>query len=274
MTPLRPADPAPLVAPNAAERDLEIGRAIQASFLPASLPEGGGWEFAAVSEPARQVSGDFYDAFEIDGAAVGVVVGDVCGKGVGAALFMALFRTLIRAVGTQAVRSGMTVVGRPDTRLVGALHVANDYIARVHGSANMFATVFAAAINPFNGAVRWVNAGHEPALVLGAGGGVRARLEPNGPALGLFPDAPLGVGDALLAPGETLLVTTDGVSEARDPAGRFFGDERLVALCGDAPRAAGALVRRVTDAVGAFAAGAEAADDLTLMAVHRRAAMR
>lgn len=262
----------PTAAPvaSAAERDLAIGRAIQTSFLPSRLPEWPGWELAAVSEPARQVSGDFYDVFPLAGGmAMGAVVGDVCGKGVGAALFMALFRTLIRAIGTEVVRSGMTVLGRPDTKLVGALHVANDYIADVHGSANMFATVFAAAVQPFTGHVWWVNAGHDPALVLDATGAVRARLAPNGPALGLFPGVTLETGVAMIAPGETLLVTTDGVSEARDPAGGFFGDDRLVALCAGGPPAAGALVRRVTDAVRTFAAGAEAADDLTLLALHR-----
>jgi serine phosphatase RsbU (regulator of sigma subunit) len=253
-------------------RELQIGREIQAGFLPAELPRSPGWEVAAAFEPARQVSGDFYDAFEMaDGMRIGLVVGDVCGKGVGASLFMALFRSLIRAVATRKVRSGHTLVGDPDSQLFGGLTLANDYIADVHGAANMFATVFAAAVDPLTGRVRWVNAGHEPGLVLAAGGGVRERLAPSGPALGLFPGATHTAGSVTLAPGETLLVTTDGVSEARDRAGAFFGDARLEALCAAPAGGAAALAARVTDAVHAFAAGAEPADDVTLVAVHRAA---
>jgi serine phosphatase RsbU (regulator of sigma subunit) len=253
-------------------RELEIGREIQAGFLPAALPSWPGWEVAAAFEAARQVSGDFYDAFALAGGLhLGVVVGDVCGKGVGASLFMALFRSLIRAVATQVVHSGLTMPGNADERLSTALRVANTYIAEVHGGANMFATAFAAAVNPLSGHVRWANAGHEPALVIAAGGGVRARLEPTGPALGLLPDMPLTLGAARLAPGETLLVTTDGVSESRDRAGAFFGTERLEALCAEPAGGAAALAGRVTAAVHAFTAGAEPADDLTLVVVHRAA---
>jgi serine phosphatase RsbU (regulator of sigma subunit) len=267
-----PADAAGRLTSEMA-RELEVGREIQAGFLPAELPRATGWEVAASFEPARQVSGDFYDAFQMaDGMRIGFVVGDVCGKGVGASLFMALFRSLIRAVATRKVRSGHTVVGDPESQLFGGLAMANDYIADVHGAANMFATVFAAAVDPLTGGVRWVNAGHEPALVVAANGGIRARLAPVGPALGLFPGITLTSQYVKLAPGETLLVTTDGVSEARDGAGAFFGDDRLEALCAHPAGGAAALAARVTDAVHAFAAGAEPADDLTLMAVHRSSA--
>lgn len=270
-----PAPPVPPAAPDGVRgemaRELEIGREIQRGFLPTELPGWPGWELAAVFEPARQVSGDFYDAFHMaDGLLIGVVVGDVCGKGVGASLFMALFRSLIRVVATQVVRSGRTsVMGGDDDRLFVALHVANDYIAQVHGSANMFATAFAAVVNPRSGDVRWVNAGHDPGLVVAADGGVRERLEPTGPALGLFPGITLTVGETRLQRGETLLVTTDGVSESRAPGGAFFGDERLAALCAAPVAGAADLTGRVTDAVHAFAAGEEPADDLTLLAVHR-----
>lgn len=254
-------------------RELDIGRDIQAGFLPATLPVWPGWELAAAFEAARQVSGDFYDAFNFSlGLHLGVVVGDVCGKGVGASLFMALFRSLIRAVATQVVHSGMTVPGTGDERLSTALEVANAYIAEVHGDANMFATAFAASINPRSGLVRWANAGHDPALVVAAGGGIRARLAPTGPALGLVRDLRLPLSEVRLARGETLLITTDGVCEARDPDGAFFGTERLEALCAEPVASATALAARVTDAVHAFTAGAEPADDLTLLVVHRTVA--
>ena len=259
------------------ERELEIGREIQAGFLPETLPALPGYELATAFEGARQVSGDFYDAFAYDeGMYTGVVVGDVCGKGVGAALFMALFRTLIRAVATREL--GAAQGTRPfeagSARIAAALRTANDYIARVHGNAHMFATVFAAGLHPHTGKLWYVNAGHDPPLVLGADGGVRTRLAPTGPALGLLPELPFALGEERLQPGETLLVTTDGISEARDAAGGFFGDERLVALCAAPAGGAQALVTRVTDAVHAFAAGTEPADDLTLLALYRRPAPR
>ena len=255
---------------RALARELEVGREIQRGFLPASLPEWPGCELAAAFEGARQVSGDFYDAFpSADETQLTLVVGDVCGKGVGAALFMALFRSLIRAVATRAMRSGTTLVGTVDDRLLVALTTANDYIAREHGSANMFATVFAASLNTITGTVRYVNAGHEPPLVLGAAGGVRARLPPTGPALGLLPDAPLRMESVRLALGETLLIATDGVTEARDAAAAFFGEPRLLALCEPPTASAESLVARVREAVHAFAAGSEPADDVTLLAARR-----
>jgi serine phosphatase RsbU (regulator of sigma subunit) len=250
--------------------ELEVGREIQRGFLPATLPEFMGCELAATFEGAREVSGDFYDAFpSADGTQLTLVVGDVCGKGVGAALFMALFRSLIRAVATRAMRSGATMVGSSDERLMIALTTANDYIAREHGSANMFATVFAGSLNTLSGVVRYVNAGHEPPLVIAAAGGVREQLPPTGPALGLFPDAPLAMKSVRLAMGETLLVATDGVSEARDRSGGFFGEPQLLSLCAAPAPTAAALVARVRDAVHAFADGAEPADDLTMLAARR-----
>ena len=234
-------------------RELEIAREIQLGFLPGVLPAPPGWEVAAAFEPARLVSGDFYDAFPMaDGMRLGVVVGDVCGKGVGAALFMALFRTLIRAAATRVVRSGHTVVGDDDSRLFGGLRLANDYIADVHGESNMFATVFAASIDVF-------------------GGGVRLRLEPTGPALGLMAGAQHTVGSARLQAGEALLAATDGVTEARGPAGAFFGGERLDAIAASTAGGAAAMARRVTAAVHAWAAGAEPADDVTVLALSRTA---
>lgn len=253
-------------------RELEIAREIQIGFLPGVLPAPPGWEVAAAFEPARLVSGDFYDAFPMaDGMRLGVVVGDVCGKGVGAALFMALFRTLIRAAATRVVRSGHTVVGDDDSRLFGGLRLANDYIADVHGESNMFATVFAASIDVFGGGVRWVNAGHDPAPVIVGAGGVRLRLEPTGPALGLMAGAQHTVGSARLQAGEALLAATDGVTEARGPAGAFFGGERLDAIAASPAGGAAAMARRVTDAVHAWGAGAEPADDVTVLALSRTA---
>jgi serine phosphatase RsbU (regulator of sigma subunit) len=259
------------------ERELEIGREIQRGFFPERLPQPGGWEVAALFESARQVAGDFYDAFPLDERRVALVVGDVCDKGVGAALFMALFRSLLRAVAEQAgdalgaPPAGGDGGGAPDgaERLLRAVRVTSDYIARVHSRANMFATLFVAALDPATGALAYVNAGHEPALVVGRDGRVRAELEPTGPAAGLLPDVAFGAGTARLEPGETLLVYTDGVSEARAADGAFFGDERLRALLAERPAGAAALLARLAAAVAAHAAGAERSDDITALAATR-----
>jgi serine phosphatase RsbU (regulator of sigma subunit) len=262
--------PASGAGPDAWARDVEIAREIQRGFLPAALPAPPGWEVAAAFEPAREVSGDFYDAFPMaDELRLGVVVGDVCGKGVGAALFMALFRSLIRAAATRVVRSGHTLVGDADSPLFGGLRLANDYIADVHGGANMFATVFAASIDVLGGAVRWVNAGHDPAPVLVGPDGLRLRLEPTGPALGLEVGARWSVGVARLRPGEALVAATDGVTEARDPAGTFFGAERLDVLCTRPAGGARAIAEGVAGAVRAFAGDAPPADDVTVLVVRR-----
>jgi serine phosphatase RsbU (regulator of sigma subunit) len=219
------------------------------------------------------VSGDFYDAFETnDGLRLALVVGDVSGKGVGAALFMALFRSFIRAVATRAMRSGQTMIGDPDSPLFAGLGLANDYIATAHAASGVFATAFAGSVDVFSGAVRYVNAGHDPApVIVASDGSVRARLDPTGPALGMEAGARLAVGTARLHPGETLLIATDGVTEARDPAGEFFGPERLDAQCAGEPVEAGPLAARIAAAVRVFAGGAEPADDVTLLAVTRDA---
>src|SRR5439155_21304688 len=112
------------------ERELEIGREIQAGFLPDALPAAAGWELAARFVPARQCAGDFYDAFALPGGGLGLVVADVCDKGVGAALFMALFRSLLRATATE----GTAGVARADL-LERTVRLTNDYIARTHGRA-------------------------------------------------------------------------------------------------------------------------------------------
>ena len=269
------------------ERELEIGREIQAGFFPELLPQPAGWEVAALFRSARQVAGDFYDAFPVDrGRLVALVVGDVCDKGVGAALFMALFRSLLRAVAEQE-EDGLAAPSRAGgdgdadggdsdggaARLLRAVTVTNDYIARTHSRANMFATLFVAALDPATGALAYVNAGHEPALVVGAGGRVRTQLPPTGPAAGLLPGVPFGAASARLEPGEALVVYTDGVTEARAADGSFYGDAPLAALVEEErAHAHGAqqLLDRLLDAVRAHAAGAEQSDDITALAVVRR----
>jgi sigma-B regulation protein RsbU (phosphoserine phosphatase) len=276
-----------------AERDLEIARQIQSSFLPQTLPQLPGWEIATHFQPAREVAGDFYDVFPmIQNRRLGLVVADVCDKGVAAALFMSLCRTLIRAFAQQNYALNWTdvladdppqaatdfdqgVVGRrrgaPSigaNALKQAVLLTNNYIAQNHGETNMFATLFFGVLDPKTGSFNYINAGHNPPLIVEPSGDQRT-LATTGPAIGLLPDLPFAIEQAQLRPGDTLLIYTDGVTEARNAHGAFFSEARLsTILAAPAPTAAD-LLRRIADSVETHRAGAAQSDDSTLLAIRR-----
>lgn len=246
------------------EHELEIGREIQASFLPETIPSAGGWEIAACFTPARQVAGDFYDAFELQSGNVAIVVADVCDKGVGAALYMALFRTLIHATAGQA-----SDIETASSILLRTVELTNNYIAGTHGRSSMFATVFFAVLEAGSGKVTYINGGHEAPVVIGADGAMR-RLDPTGPAVGLAPGLQFEVRDTTLQPGEILLAFTDGVTEARGNNG-FFGEDRLLDLARAGWASARSLLDQIEEAVSEHARGSEQSDDITMLAVRRDA---
>ena len=258
---------------RALEREIDIAREIQAGFLPAELPRADGWELVACFEPARQVGGDFYDAFALADGRIVVVVADVCDKGVGAALFMALFRSLLRALAERMLQDRardreLDAREVRDGQLQALLSATNDYIARTHDSANMFATMFVGVIDPADGALAYVNGGHEAPAIAGVAG-VRARLAPTGPAVGMLPSVPFGVAHARIGPGETLLVFTDGATDARNGSGAMLGEDALLALLAPPAATARATLDAIRDAIHAHAAGAAPFDDLTMLAVAR-----
>jgi serine phosphatase RsbU (regulator of sigma subunit) len=274
---------------SAAMRDeMRVARHIQRDFLPETLPQISGLELQAALHPAKQVSGDFYDAFPLSpSGSLFFVVGDVCDKGVGAALFMALFRSLIRASadpeGGGAMQLGTGVHATPTSSppedraeamapadlLVRVAEFTNNYIAKLHGRTNMFATVFMAVIDPATGLCTFVNAGHEPPLVVGPEGIVR-ECRPTGPALGMMPDVPFTAGDTTLERGHTLFAFTDGLVEARSPSGEEFSNARLRAmLSGKREETATGMVARFVNAVELFGQRGDPHDDLTLLAATR-----
>ena len=228
------------------EHDMQVARRIQAGFLPDQLPKPEGWEIAARFQPAREVAGDFYDAFMMSqDRRVGFVMADVVDKGVPAALFMALVRSLTRAFAQQNYslswadvlddnlpkRRGGTGQRRlPSTgsiSLYNAVLLTNNYILENHLKDNMFATLFFGMLDPSNGHVTYINAGHNPPFIMDASGTITAALNPSGPAVGMFPGVEFNIEYAQLNPGDTLFAYTDGVTEARNPAGDFVTEERL-----------------------------------------------
>jgi sigma-B regulation protein RsbU (phosphoserine phosphatase) len=265
-----------------------IARRIQSSFLPESLPRFPGWEIAARFQPARDVAGDFYDAFPlVQNRRLGLVIGDVCDKGVGAALFMALFRTLIRAFAQQHYTLRWADVlsadllaqpansGRPSlpstgtSALKNAMELTNNYIANTHGSTHMFATLFFGVLDPSDGVVQYVNGGHEfPILVNSAG--VKEKLPTTGPLVGVFAGEQFDIQSVCIEPGETLVSFTDGVTEAMNSRGELFGRERLYSLLARPASTADGLLDQIVASVHDHMDGADPSDDITLLAVRRQ----
>jgi sigma-B regulation protein RsbU (phosphoserine phosphatase) len=270
------------------QRDLEIGRQIQASFLPKGLPKLPGWEITAYFEAARQVAGDFYDVFPLSGGKrVGLVVGDVCDKGVGAALFMALFRSLIHAFAEQHYALGWMDILRDDTKtknqseavtrrrsmlstgttaLKNAIDLTNAYIYRNHGDTNMFATVFFGVLDPSNGSLIYINGGHVPPVVIGPEG-IKTHLEPTGPAVGILPNLEFGIEQLDLEPRDTLLLYTDGVTDTLNPKKEFFDETRFFSILEQPSDSASQLLSTIQESLHKYMAGADQFDDITMLAV-------
>lgn len=270
------------------ERDLQIGRQIQAGFLPEVLPAPAEYEVAARFLPAREVAGDFYDAFMLGPHTMGFVVADVCDKGVGAALFMALVRSLVRVYTQQryAVLAGSaseaapgesaSLAGSPqDVRVTGralqqSIVLANDYIGENHLNMNMFATMFAGMLNLQTGEIAYVNAGHNAPILLQASGGT-LRLPSRSPAVGMMPGFEFTVEHTQLHAGDLLVVFSDGIPDARDPHGKFFTETKLVRMTEavDPSSSAERIAADVQDALVAHISTAAQFDDITLMVIRR-----
>jgi sigma-B regulation protein RsbU (phosphoserine phosphatase) len=251
------------------EQELAVARRIQLSLLPQSPPQVPGWTFAATYEAARQVGGDFYDFVapgrpEDGGRRLGLVIADVTGKGVPAALVMAYSRAVVRAEAAAGSSPGEV------------LSNTNQVIMRDRQS-RLFLSAFYTELDLDSGTMTYANAGHDaPLLVRWAGGangiGV-SELEARGVVLGAFADMGLEEKSAALAPGDLVVLYTDGVTEARNSARELFGEERLRAVVAQsAAGGAQSVIASVTAAVAEFTAGEEQADDLTMVVVQRERA--
>jgi sigma-B regulation protein RsbU (phosphoserine phosphatase) len=266
------------------ENDIQIARTIQSNFLPSKMPEMPGWEISAFFQPARDVAGDFFDVFTMmNNRKLGLMIADVCDKGVGAALFMSLTRSLLRAFVMQTrnvnwadVLFDEPAASREDARLAitaNALETAvvstNNYITEHHLDLNMFATLFFGMLEPNEGILAYINGGHCPPIILSPDGEIKSRLEPQGPAVGMFPGAKFGIEQTQLDHGDMLIAFTDGVTDVRNPAVKLFTEAGLLSLLTPPLGSAEAMVQRITSAVSNHMDDAVQFDDITLLVVRR-----
>jgi serine phosphatase RsbU (regulator of sigma subunit)/anti-sigma regulatory factor (Ser/Thr protein kinase) len=239
------------------EQELHVAQLIQQNFLPKRPPDLPGWRLSAFYRPAREVGGDFYDFIELDDGQIALVVGDVTDKGVPAALVMAATRSVLRAATQQLVSPG-------------------DVLRQVNESLcpdippKMFVTCLYGVLDPATGRLRYANAGHNLPYVHSQGRVVELRA--TGMPLGLLPGMTYEEKEAYLSPGDGVLMHSDGVAEAHDPAHEMFGFPRLKDLVARRP-AGDELIDLVLDELERFTGRSwEQEDDITLVTVQRAAA--
>ncbi len=241
--------------------DLAVASEIQQAILPRMFPpfpeNSNVMDLAALMTPAKDVGGDFYDFFRIDAEHIGVVIADVSGKGIPAAIFMAVSRTLIRAIGSEGVT--------PET----CLTKANELLC-MDSANNMFVTVFYGIYNVMTGELCYCNGGHNaPCLIHADGRTELIKVEPNFIVGGIGGMAYKG-GVMTLGKGETLLLYTDGVTEAVNTALEEYGEQRMIdTLSTQAAHTCRETIDRQLQSVRDFAGEAEQSDDITILALKR-----
>ena len=255
---------------KALEREFEIGREIQAGFLPETLPQPEGWEIAASLKSAREVTGDFYDVFELAEGKLGLVIADVCDKGLGAALFMTLFRSLVRAVSNIDFFTNAEYAGTisPGMRLQNAMSLTNNYIAETHGNTSMFCSIFFGILDIQTGVLTYINGGHLPPMVIDQNG-IKETLKVTGPAVGLASGANYSISEVVFAHGDTFFAHTDGLTDTINPIGEYFSEKDLIPLfIGD--QTLSSLLEQIQDQIKDYSTGAKQIDDITMLAVKRK----
>ncbi|HEX4900787.1 MAG TPA: SpoIIE family protein phosphatase [Pyrinomonadaceae bacterium] len=239
------------------ERELQLAMEIQQRFQPTAPPIVLGYELQGISFPCYEIGGDYYDFIERDDGRLVIALGDVSGKGTAAALLMS---SLHAAVHAQA--------GSHET-LVETISAVNRYLAD-NIPPNRFVTLFYAELDPASGALSFLNAGHNPPLIVHAAGTVE-QLASGGLPLGIKRDAEYREGRTQLQLGDVLVIYSDGVTEAASPSGEEFGPTRLYEVVSRNIDASAAGLRdRIESALTKFSQGTQAADDITLVIVKRQ----
>ncbi len=252
------------LAPQRPRMDQELANAgkIQTGILPEKPPQLRGWDIASRLEPALQTSGDFYDFIPLTNNNWGFLIADVSDKGMGAALFMALSSTLFRTYATQYA-----------TLPVFALSQVNERILSDTRS-EMFVTAFYGVLEPETGRMRYVNAGHNPPYLISSQKGKPFdRLRATGMALGVMEDSVWQQKIVRFSPGDVLLLYTDGVTEAQDRSGRFYGEQRLQEVLRSlGSRPANEILESILADLKDFLGGDPQQDDVTLIVLRRKPA--
>ena len=243
-----------------ASQELEMAWRIQAGILPDGAPAVRGWDMAARLEPAHETSGDFYDFIPVANDKWGIVIADVTDKGLGAAVFMALCSTLIRTYATRY----------PTLPAIAMSSVNERILSDTRGS--LFVTAFYGILEPDIGRLRYVNAGHNPPFLLSSLKGKRVdRLTRTGIPLGISPDATWQQKIVKFSPGDLLVLYTDGITEARDRHGAFFGDQRLLdVLRANLGRSAQEIQQAVLDEVQRYSGSTPREDDIAIIVMARK----
>jgi len=240
------------------EREQQVASEIQQRFLPASAPHVEGYELQGISFPCYEIGGDYYDFIQREDGNMVVALGDVSGKGTAAALLMSSLHAAIHAQSDA------------HDSIVSTIQAVNKYLTESI-PPNRFVTLFYAELNPELGRLTFLNAGHNPPLIVHAGGTME-QLASGGLPLGIMADAEFREGRTQLLPGDVLVIYSDGVSEAVNPTGEEFGPTRLYEVVARNLDASASGIRdRIESALTKFCQGTPAADDITLVIVKRLA---
>ena len=239
------------------QNELDLASKMQQSILPTQFPGTTEFQIHGHMEPARAVGGDFFDIVKLENGLVGVAIADVSDKGVPASLFMMSSRTLLKGAAVGLANPG------------GVLEEVNNLLTE-DNQGLMFVTVLYATFDPATGTFIYANGGHNSPLLVRADGSSELLPLTGGVALGVMPDYPYAQSSITIAPGETLVLYTDGVTEAMNSAKEEFGVQRLSAIFADrAPQGSEATSNAVFDAVHAFAGDTPQSDDVTCLVIAR-----
>lgn len=233
-------------------REIEIAREVQERLFPQELPPVEGLDYYGACRPALGVGGDYYDFLALSGGTLGIAVGDVSGKGIAAALLMATLQAAVRGCTMTGERDLAAIMGHVNRLVYGS------------SAANFYATFFYAQYDPASRRLGYVNAGHNPPVVLR--GQQVIHLDATGTVVGLLPDYPYQQGAVTLEPGDLLVAFTDGISEAMNHQREEWSEESMIA----AARTCNSLnaretLERLMVAADAFVAGAPQHDDMTIV---------
>ena len=239
------------------ERELQVARDVQSNLIPRSTPRITGWDFATLWNPARQVSGDFFDFIPLPQDKIGVLIADVTDKGMPAALFMAHTRSIIRA----------SVVGPyPPAEAIAS---ANHLIC-TDPTEGMFVSLFYAQLDPIKGELTYVNGGHNPPLHYRSASDDLIELPRTGFPLGIEDGSAYGQGFMHFQNGDFLLMYTDGVTEANNPSYDLFGKDRLCQILLDHKSASAQEIQSaINNALFKFTRSKDASDDVTLVVLKK-----